>query len=166
MIVSIIAAVAENNVIGKDNDLIWRLPDDMAFFKEKTASHCVLMGRRNFHSIPERFRPLPRRSNIVVSRSRYEDGENLYFVTSIEEGIDKARQLGEEELFIIGGGEIYRQSMPLADKIYLTRVHGEFEGDTFFPELKLDQWTELNRRFHDTDEKHAYAMTFLEYAKK
>lgn len=166
MIVSIIVAVSENNVIGKDNDLVWHLPDDMKFFKEKTENHHVLMGRRNFESIPEKYRPLKRRLNIVVSRSEFPDEHNLRFVHSIQEGLKIAIENGEEELFIIGGGEIYRQSLPFTDKIYLTRIHQDFEGDTYFPELDMNIWKEVSRKHHKKDERHQVEFTFREYVKK
>ena len=166
MLISIIAAASENNVIGKDNDLIWHLPDDMAFFKEKTSGHCVLMGRKNYESIPERFPPLPNRPNIVVSRGDHPNAKDRYYVKSLEEGIEKANELGERELFVIGGGEIYRQAISLANKLYLTRVHHDFDGDTYFPDLDESLWKEKTRRFHDKDERHSYAMTFLEYEKE
>ncbi len=166
MIVSLIVAVSENNVIGKDNDLIWRLPKDMKFFKEKTLGHFVLMGRKNFESIPEKFRPLPDRVNIVVTRGDMKSDGNLHVVDDIQKGIDFAFNGGEDELFIIGGGEIYRQSLEIADKIYLTRVHSEFEGDTFFPEIDEEKWLLLSQVHHKADDKHAHDFTFMEYLKK
>lgn len=166
MLVSIIVAVSENNVIGKDNDLVWHLPDDMKFFKEKTEKHHVLMGRRNFESIPEKYRPLKRRMNIVVSRSEFPDETDLRFVKSLQEGLKIALDNDEEELFIIGGGEIYRQSLSIADKIYLTRVHQAFEGDTYFPELDMKIWKEVSRKHHKKDDRHPVEFTFLEYVKK
>lgn len=165
MIVSIIVAAAENNVIGKDNDLIWHLPDDMQFFKQKTSGHHVLMGRRNYESIPQKFRPLPKRENIVVSRGDYESTPPLHYVKSIAEGLRIAEENGEEELFVIGGGEIYRQSMELANRLYLTRVHAEFEGDTYFPQIG-SEWREVSRKEHPADERHEYAFTFIEYVKE
>ncbi|HAW53337.1 MAG TPA: diacylglycerol kinase [Flavobacteriales bacterium] len=166
MIVSIIVAASENNVIGKDNDLIWNLPDDTAYFKRMTKGHCVLTGRRNYESIPEKYRPLPHRTNIVVTRGDYEDEEGLYYVKNIEQGIALAAEQDESELFIIGGGEIYRQSLNLADNVYLTRVHGIFEGDTYFPELEMNIWKEVSREFHPADDKHKYSMSFLRFNKK
>ena len=166
MVISIIVAASENNVIGKDNDLIWNLPDDTAFFKGKTKGHCVLTGRRNYESIPEKYRPLPNRTNIVVTRGTYQNEDSLYFVKSIAEGIKLAAEKGEEELFIIGGGEIYKQALDLTDIVYLTRVHGEFEGDTFFPDLDMSRWKEVSKTFHPADDRHKYSMTFLQFKKK
>lgn len=166
MVVSIIVAVSENNVIGKDNDLIWNLPDDMDFFKMKTKGHCILTGRRNFESIPEKYRPLPNRTNIVVTRQDFQNEDGLYYVKSIEEGIKLAAEKNEEELFIIGGGEIYKQSLDLTDIVYFTRVHSEFDGDTFFPELDMGKWKEVSNDFHPADDRHKYDMTFLQFNKK
>jgi len=166
MIVSIIVAVSENNVIGFNNDLIWSLPDDMKFFTKKTTGHHVLMGRKNYDSIPEKYKPLPNRVNIVVTRREMESSGNLQVVNDIDKGIEIARKNGETELFIIGGGEIYKQTLSKVDKIYLTRIHGEFEGDTFFPELDMDLWNEYSGEKHSIDERHKSAFTFMEYTKK
>ena len=166
MIVSIIVAVAENNVIGRNNDLIWNLPADMKFFKDTTNGHHVLMGRKNYESIPEKYRPLPNRTNIVVTRQNFENTEGLCYVKSIEEGIEIGRNNEEEEFFIIGGGEIYRQSMALADKLYLTRIHESFEGDTFFPEIDDSVWKKDSEVFRARDEKNPHDMTFIAYSKK
>ena len=147
MIVSLIVAVAENRVIGKDNDLIWNLPKDMRFFKEKTTGHHVIMGRKNFESIPEKYRPLPNRTNIIVTRKKQYEAENILTVNSVKEGIEIAKKNNDKEPFIIGGGEIYELSLKedLVDKIYLTKLHKEFSGDTFFP--KLDKkWKEIKRK--------------------
>ncbi len=166
MIISIIAAVSENNVIGLNNDLVWNLPTDMKFFKEKTRGHHVLMGRRNFESIPEKFRPLPYRTNIVVTRKNLTSENNVRFVNEIEKGIEIARQNNEEELFIIGGGNIYKQTMDIADKLYLTRVHADFEGDTFFPDVDETKWKEESSKLIKADANHKFDFTFLEYSKK
>ena len=166
MTVSIIVAASENNVIGKDNDLIWHLPADMKFFKETTSGHHVLMGRKNYESIPEKWRPLPNRENIIVTRQKRENSDHVHYVNSIREGIQIARDRGEEELFIIGGGEIYRQTMDLADKIYLTRIHHTFEGDTFFPEIDASRFDLESKKHLSSDDKNAYDMTFFTYTKK
>lgn len=166
MIVSIIVAVSENNVIGKDNDLIWNLPDDTAYFKRMTKGHCILTGRKNYESIPEKYRPLPDRTNIVVTRGDFQNKKGLYFVKNIEEGIKLAAEKNEEELFVIGGGEIYKQALDMTDIVYLTRVHGEFEGDTFFPVLDKRLWKEVSANFHPADDRHKYDMTFLQYNKE
>lgn len=155
MIISLIAAVAENGVIGKDNDLVWRLPDDMRYFMKTTEHHCVLTGRRNYESIPPKFRPLKNRTNIVVTRRQeYRRDEGIQVVTSVKAGIDLARSFGEEELFVIGGGQVYQQTIEKAQRLYLTEVKASFDGDTFFPAFDRDQWQELSRIRHLQDEKH------------
>jgi len=167
MIVSLIVAVAENRVIGKDNDLIWDLPKDMRFFKGKTTGHHVIMGRKNFESIPEKYRPLPNRTNIIVTRKKQYEAENILIVNSVKEGIEIAKRNNDKEPFIIGGGEIYELSLKedLVDKIYLTKLHKEFSGDTFFP--KLDKkWKEINRVDVKADKNHECAFSFLTYVKK
>ncbi|HET6992275.1 MAG TPA: dihydrofolate reductase [Bacteroidia bacterium] len=163
MKISIVVAASENNAIGKDNRLIWRLPDDMKFFKEKTVGHCVVTGRKNYESIPDKFRPLPERTNIVVTRSKNYHAPGAIVVHSMKEAIAKAKELGETDLCIIGGGEIYREFLPQTDIIWLTRVHHEFEAHTFFPALDATQWKITWREEHQADDKHAYAFTFLKY---
>ena len=167
MIVSLIVAVAENRVIGKDNDLIWNLPKDMRFFKEKTTGHHVIMGRKNFESIPEKYRPLPNRTNIIVTRKQQYETKNILTVNSVKEGIEIAKRNNDKEPFIIGGGEIYELSLKedLVDKIYLTKLHKEFSGDTFFPILDK-KWKEINRVDVKADENHECAFSFLTYVKK
>ena len=167
MIVSLIVAVAENRVIGKDNDLIWNLPKDMRFFKEKTTGHHVIMGRKNFESIPEKYRPLPNRTNIIVTRKQQYEAKNILTVNSVKEGIEIAKRNNDKEPFIIGGGEIYELSLKedLVDKIYLTKLHKEFSGDTFFPILDK-KWKEINRVDVKADENHECAFSFLTYVKK
>ena len=161
MIISLIAAVTENNVIGKDNDLIWNLPTDMRFFMKTTEHHCVLMGRRNYESIPPKYRPLKNRTNIVVTRQEdYGGEEDIQVVASIEEGIQYAKNQGEKELFVIGGGQIYAQTLDLAHKLYITEIKANLEGDTFFPEFDRSQWEELSRIKHPADERHAYEFFF------
>ena len=163
MQISFVVAASENNAIGKDNRLIWRLPDDMKFFKEKTIGHCIVTGRKNYESIPDKFRPLPDRTNIVVTRSKDYKAPGAIVVNSVEEAIDKAKELGETMLGVIGGGEIYNAMMNYADIIWLTRVHHEFEAHTFFPSLDPAAWKVTWKEEHPSDEKHAYAFTFLKY---
>lgn len=164
--VSLIVAVAENGVIGKDNDLIWHLPKDMRFFKETTMGHHVIMGRKNFESIPERFRPLPNRTNVVISRQSDYQAAGCIVVNSLEAALEIAQQNGDTEPFIIGGGQIYKLALVgnLVDKVYLTKVHHSFEGDTFFPELSTE-WKEIARVDHQADEKNAYNFSFITYTK-
>ncbi len=157
MIISLIAAVAENGVIGKDNDLVWRLPDDTKFFMKTTEHHCVLTGRRNYESIPPKYRPLKNRTNIVVTRQQeYGIDEGIRVASSVEEGIALAKSMSEQELFVIGGGQIYKQTINLAHRLYITEVMARVEGDTYFPEIDRSQWEELSRIRHPKDEKHKY----------
>ena len=166
MKVSLIVAVSQNGVIGKDNDLIWHLPKDMNFFKSTTLGHHVIMGRRNFESIPHRFRPLPNRTNIVVTRQAGYFSKGCITVNSVEDGLKIAQQNGEKEPFIIGGGQIYKIALErdLVDKIYLTKVHCDFKGDTFFPELGTN-WQETQRIDCTKDKNHAYNYSFLTFKK-
>ena len=163
MKISIIVAVAENNVIGKDNRLIWRMPEDMKFFKEKTEGHCVVTGRKNYESIPEKFRPLPLRTNIVVTRQENYTAPGSIVVGSIYEAVETAREINEKELFIIGGADIYKQCIDLADCIYITRIHNDFEGDAFFPNVNLNNWKLTDRKVCKADDKNAHDYTFETY---
>ena len=162
MKVSIIVAASENGAIGKDNDLIWRFPNDTRFFKDTTLGHHVIMGRKNFESIPHKFRPLPNRVNIIVTRQENYTARECKVVNSIESALDVARKNQESEAFIIGGGEIYQLALTknLVDKIYLTRIHNEYEGDTFFKKLS-SQWREKSRIKYSADEKHPYVYSFI-----
>ncbi len=128
-----IAAVARNNVIGKANDLPWRLPDDMKYFMQTTKGHHVIMGRKNYESLPEKFRPLPNRTSIVVTRQNYYQAPGCTIVHHLTDGVKIAEKNGEQELFIIGGADIYNLAMSLADKLYLTEIDAVIDGDTFFP---------------------------------
>ena len=162
MKVSLIVAVAKNGVIGKDNDLIWHLPKDIRFFKEITMGHHVIMGRRNFESIPHKYRPLPNRTNIIITRQSEYKAEECIVVNSVETALEIAKNNGDIEPFIIGGGQIYRIALEknLVDKIYLTKINHSFEGDTFFPELSSD-WKETNKTENKADEKHKYNYDFI-----
>ena len=166
MNVSIIVAVSENGVIGKDNDLIWHLPRDMKFFKDTTLGHNIIMGRKNFESIPHKFRPLPNRTNIIVTRQTDYSAEGCIAVNSVEEALEIARKNGDKEPFIIGGGEIYKIALDknLVDKIFLTKVHHSFDGDTFFPKLGRE-WKENGRIDCKADERHTYDYSFLTFDK-
>jgi len=166
MFISIIVAVAENNVIGKDNALIWHLPADMKFFKEKTTGHCVITGRKNYESIPEKFRPLPNRTNIIITRQKDYHAPGAIIVGSIEAAIDKAKQTGDDEIFIIGGAEIFKQTLHLTDNIYYTKIYHSFEGDTFFPDIDLNKWKEISKTEHYPDEKNKYRYSFIQFEKK
>ena len=131
MLVSIIAAMDQNRLIGAENDLPWHLPVDMKYFKETTLGHYVLTGRKNYESIPEKFRPLKGRTNLIVSNSKIQF-PGAILVSSIKEGIEIARKAGEKELFIIGGGQVFKQSIHLANRLYVTLIHHQFNGDVFF----------------------------------
>jgi dihydrofolate reductase len=163
MIISIIAAVAENGVIGGNNALPWHLPLDMRFFMKTTEGHCILTGRRNYESIPEKFRPLKNRTNIMVTnQSNYPTrSDRLNIVNSISKGIELALNLQEKELFIIGGGQIYQQAMHLADRLYLTEIKHQFDGDTYFPVLDDSAWDESSRIICKADPENAYEMHFV-----
>lgn len=157
MIVSAIVAAAKNNVIGKDNEIPWYLPADLVYFKKTTLDHYVIMGRKCFRSIG---RPLPKRTNIVVTRDPFFSADGVLVAHTIEEALGIAFDAGEEEVFILGGGEIYRESMDLWDKLYLTEVDIEPEGDVFFPEINPEEWTETWREAHEPDAKNTCAYTF------
>jgi dihydrofolate reductase len=161
MILSIIVAVSENHVIGKDNGLIWHLPADMKFFKEKTKGHAIITGRKNYESIPEKFRPLPERTNIVVTRQLDYNAKGAIVVSSIDEAIEYVRtHFTNQEVFIIGGAEIYKQTLAICQKVYLTRIHHTFQGDAFFPELSLTEWQLKTQLSISADEKNKYPFTF------
>ncbi len=164
-LISIIVAAAENNVIGRNNDLIWHLPADMKYFKDTTSGHCVIMGRKNYDSIPLKYRPLSNRTNIIVTRQKNFVAPGCIVVSSIEDAIRKAKEENDTEIFIIGGAQIYAQSLQLADRIYLTRVHESFKGDAFFPELNLAHYELLSERFKAADEKNNYNLTYFVYEK-
>jgi len=168
MIISMIAAVAENRVIGKDNDLVWSLPDDMKYFMETTKGHPVIMGRKNYESIPEKFRPLKNRTNIVVTRNpsyKINDCPDCIIVNSLNDAIKAAQNDGIEESFIIGGGQIYELGLPLADRLYITEIKSTFEGDTFFPVFDKSAWNEVSRIRHAIDDRHNHEFDFVVYEK-
>ena len=165
MIISIIVAVSENNVIGKDNTLIWHLPADMKYFKEKTSGHCVITGRKNYESIPEKFRPLPNRTNIIITRQNEYAAPGAIIVSSIEGAIEKAKETGDNEIFIIGGAEIYKQSIHLTDKLYITKIRHSFDGDAFFPVIQPTIWKKIKETEFKADERNIYDYSFGEYEK-
>jgi len=156
---SIIVAAAENDAIGKDNQLIWHLSDDLKRFKNLTNGHYIIMGRKTFESFPK---PLPNRTHVVITRQEnYEVPAGVIVVNSLADAIDASKS--DPQPFIIGGGEIYRQALLVADTIELTRVHHNFEADTFFPKLDNTIWEESKTTFHDKDEKHKYPFSFITY---
>jgi dihydrofolate reductase len=167
MILSIIVAAAENNVIGKDNRLIWRLPADMKFFKDKTTGHVIITGRKNYESIPEKFRPLPERKNIVITRQKNYHAPGAIVVSSIENALEYvSKNHAEEEVFIIGGAEIYRQTLSACNRIYLTRIHHAFEGDAFFPTVNEHEWKQVQNQDFSKDEKNIYDFSIQTWEKK
>lgn len=163
MIISLIAALSNNRVIGKNNDLPWRLPDDMKYFMQTTKGHCVIMGRKNYDSLPVKFRPLPDRINIVITRQKNFEAPGCHVVHSLEEALNIATLQLEEEVFIIGGAEIYRQALPLAHCLFLTEINADIEGDTFFPVFDKAKYRERSRTGHKADQKHAFSFDFVVY---
>lgn len=162
MTLTLIAAAAENNALGKDNQMIWHLPDDFKRFKQLTTGHYMIMGRKTFESLPGL---LPNRTHVIITRQKDFTAEGCIIVNSLDEAIAACPQ--DEEVFVIGGGEIYRQSIDRADKVELTRVYGTSpEADAFFPDIDPEKWELVEEVFHPKDEKHKYDMAFLTYMKK
>ncbi|MFP4023420.1 MAG: dihydrofolate reductase [Thiohalospira sp.] len=153
---SIIVAVSENNVIGKDNDLIWHLPRDLKHFKETTTGHYVIQGRKTYESYGK---PLPNRTNVIITRDKDYTADGCIVVHSLEEALKKAEN--DSEPFIIGGGKIYEQALPLVDRIYLTKIHHSFEGDTYFPEINMDEWELTEKHDFEPDEKNKFPFSIL-----
>ena len=161
--ISIIAAVADNYAIGKQNKLLWHLPADLKYFKNLTSGHTVIMGKRTFESLPNG--PLPNRKNIVL-RTILSDGvvKGYFEAYSLEDALELAGN--EEEVFIIGGGTVYKHLMDKADSMYITWVHAEFEADAYFPEIDFTQWEEVSRQDCKADEKNPFDYSFVEYRRK
>ncbi|WP_166922890.1 dihydrofolate reductase [Flavobacterium poyangense] len=155
-----IAAVAENNALGKNNELIWHLPNDFKRFKALTTNHHIIMGRKTFESLPK---PLPNRTHVVITRQENYQPEGCIVVKSIEEAIAKCPT--NEDSFVIGGGEIYTLAMPFADVLEITRVHHSFEADTFFPDIKKEEWQLVESEANEKDEKHLYDYTYETFVK-
>ncbi len=164
MMLSLIVAMDKNRLIGADNRLPWRLPDDMAWFKEKTMGKPVIMGRKTYQSIPKRFRPLPGRHNIVVTRNRDFTSPGCTVVYSIDAAIAAAGDV--DEVVIVGGAQLYEQCLSQVTRIYLTLIDAEFDGDAYFPEIDPADWREIYCREHTADERHAYAFTWLIWERK
>jgi dihydrofolate reductase len=163
MLLSLIVAVAQNGVIGRDNQLIWHLPNDLKQFKRLTTGHPIIMGRKTFDSIGK---PLPNRTSIVITRSKEWKHEGVVVVHSVEEAIAVAQQTQTDEAFVIGGAEIYRKMLPLVNKLYLTEVRADFEGDAYFEELMAEEWEEVNRVAHPADEKHSVPFDVVALVRK
>ncbi len=163
MIVSIIVAASENNVIGRDNQLLWHLPEDMKFFKNTTWGMPVIMGRKTYESMGK---ALPGRINIVVTRQQAWAAENVFVAAGIPEALKIASATNCKECFIIGGGEIYRQVFDKANRIYLTRVHAVVEGDTYFPGITDDNWELISAEDRAADEKNVFGFSFQKWQRK
>lgn len=157
MLISIIVAASENNVIGINNMLPWRLPTDLKYFKSTTLGKPIVMGRKTFESLGK---PLPGRPNIVITRQKDFQPEGAYVVSSVEEGIEKAKSFGGDELFITGGSQIFEQAWPLVERIYLTRVYAVVHGDAFFPQLDGAEFELVTDERHEADEKNQYSFAF------
>jgi len=167
MQISMVVAVSDNNAIGGGGALLWRLPKDMEHFKKITMGHHVLMGRKTWESIPAKFRPLPGRVNLIVTRQKDFKAEGAIVVKSLDEGIELAQKAGEHELMVIGGGEIYKQVFPKTDKVYLTKVHATFiDADTFSPDISDSHWKTVSTESHLADEKNPYHFDFVVLEKK
>jgi dihydrofolate reductase len=164
MIIAAIVAKSTNHVIGKNNQLPWRLPADLKYFKQLTLHHHLLMGRKTFESIGK---PLPQRTTIVLSRNlpSITQEENLFWANTLEDGIKIAQEKQENELFIIGGAEIYRLAMPFLHRLYITEIHATVEGDAYFPLIASAEWTEISREKHTKDEKNSFDFDFVVYEK-
>jgi dihydrofolate reductase len=157
---SIIVAIAKNNAIGKDNRLLWHIPEDLKYFRQVTSGHAVIMGRKTFESIGK---PLPNRRNIVVSRT-LPPQDGITVVPSVAEALQHVAN--ETEAFVIGGGAIYHETLPLAQKLYVTRVHENFPADTFFPDIDPAEWQEIVRTDFERGAQFPHAFSFLVYTRK
>jgi dihydrofolate reductase len=155
MIISFVVAIAENNAIGKDNKLLWHLPTDLKHFKQITNGHTVIMGRKTFDSMGK---PLPNRRNIVITRNPDLEINGAEVTTSLADALSLCEN--EEEVFIIGGAEIYKEALDKTNRIYLTTVHQRFDGDAYFPELNMEKWVVTAQEEHQPDEKNKIAFTF------
>ncbi|WP_430613889.1 dihydrofolate reductase [Flavobacterium sp. JP2137] len=158
----LVAAAATNEALGKDGQLLWHLPDDFKHFKSLTSGHYIIMGRKTFETFPK---PLPNRKHLIITRNEnYSAPEDCLVVGSLEAALKLAQ--GQDDVFVIGGGEIYREALPFADKIELTRVHHSFDADTFFPVLDANTWKLFSEVTHPVDEKHQYAFSFQTWVRK
>ena len=154
----LIAATSQNNALGKDNKIIWHLPDDFKRFKELTSGHHIIMGRKTFESFPK---PLPNRTHVLITRQKNYNPEGCIVVNSIEDAFEICPK--NEDVFLIGGAEIYKLGLPFTDKIELTFINETFEADAFFPEIDFSEWKLTNEEFHPKDEKHGHDFSFQTY---
>ncbi|WP_293870848.1 dihydrofolate reductase [Flavobacterium sp.] len=159
--ITLIAAVGEKNELGKNNKLLWHLPDDFKRFKNVTSNHYIIMGRKTFESFPK---PLPNRIHVIITRQKNYAQEGCLVVDSLQKAIAVCRH--GEEIFIIGGGQIYNQSLEIADKLDITKVHHTFEADTFFPEIDTTKWKLTSSEFHPKNENHLFDFSFDTYLRK
>jgi dihydrofolate reductase len=162
-VLKILVAFDENRVIGKNNALIWHLPADLKRFKALTTGHVIIMGRKTFESIGK---PLPNRTTIVVSRQTELQIEGVILAHSVEEAILKAKTITRDDIFIVGGAEIYALSMPLADEILVTQLHDIFDGDAFFPAISSEMWDLTDQERGITDDKNTYQYSYITYSRK
>lgn len=165
MKISIIAAVSDNNVIGKDNKLLWRLSNDLKRFKKLTTSKVVIMGQNTYESLP--IKPLPNRVNIVITNDSDIYYDNCDTVNGIDHAINRAKYWAkDDEIFIIGGGSVYKQFFNISNKLYITKVHHKFDGDTFFPEINSQYWNLISEEKFKKDDKNEYDYSYLIYERK
>jgi len=163
MKISAIAAVAANGVIGKNNRMPWHLPDDLKYFRQRTTDHVIIMGHRCFRSGPF---PLPNRINIVLTRNKELYLSGCYIAHSLEEAFEIARRFEDDEVFVIGGATVYQQALPYVQRLYITEIHSPIEGDTFFPDLRQEDWHLLQSIYHPKDDRHPYDFTFKIYERR
>ncbi len=161
--ISILVAMDKDGLIGKDNDLPWRLPNDLKYFKQLTTNHTILMGRKTYESIG---RPLPNRINVVLTRNKDFQPEGCQVVHSIEEVQKLFKEESNDELFVIGGSDIFKLLLPYTDRLYITKIDERFEGDTFFPEIDFDSWNLVSKEQGEKDENNPYDYYFCIYDKK
>ena len=159
MKISLVVAASQNNVIGRDNQLPWHLPEDLEYFKLVTMDKPILMGRRTFDSIG---RPLPGRRNIVITRDLEWDAEGVEVVHSVDDALAAGSLANSDEIMIIGGAQIYRECLPIADRLYLTRVEAEIDGDAFFPDIDVKQWKKISEKIPKKIDKYRYSFQVLE----
>lgn len=166
MTISLIVAASSNNAIGRNNELLWHLPIDLKFFKNTTWALPVIMGRKTFESVGSK--PLSGRTNIIVSRQDglKSDYDNVWFATSLDDAIEVAKKLETKEIMIAGGAQIYKQALPIANRIYMTRVHVHLEADAFFPEFSVDEWDLTQSKDFEVDEKHKYSFSIQQWDRK
>ena len=166
MIISLIVAAASNNAIGRNNELLWHLPIDLKFFKNTTWALPVIMGRKTFESVGNK--PLTGRTNIIVSRQAdlKSEYDNVWFAKSLDDALELSKKLDTKEIMIAGGAQIYEQALPIANRIYLTRVHVHLEADAFFPAFSVDEWDLTQNKDFEAYEKHAYPFSIQQWNRK